>query len=71
MKISASNVIKGKITEIQEGAVNGRIAIDIGGGNIVYALITMSSIARLELKVGSDACAVIKASDVMVSVDCC
>ena len=71
MKISASNQIKGKITEIKEGAVNGRVALDIGGGNIVYALITMDSIARLGLKVGSDACAVIKASDVMLAVDCC
>jgi len=69
MKISARNQLKGKVTEIKEGAVNGTVAIDIGGGNIVSAVITMDSITRLGLKVGSDAYAVIKASSVMVAVD--
>jgi len=69
MKISARNQLKGKVTEIKEGAVNGVVAIDIGGGNIVSAVITMDSIKRLDLKVGSEAYAVIKASSVMIAVD--
>jgi len=60
---------KGKITKIKEGAVNGTVTIDIGGDNTVSAVITMDSIERLGLKVGSDAYAVIKASSVMVAVD--
>ena len=69
MKISASNQLKGKVVEIKDGAVNGMIVIDIGGGNKVTASITMDSINRLGLKVGSDAYAVIKATSVMVAVD--
>ena len=69
MKISARNQLKGKVTEIKEGAVNGVVVIDIGGGNAVSAVITMDSIKRLDLKVGSEAYAVIKASSVMVAVD--
>jgi molybdopterin-binding protein len=69
MKISASNQIKGTIIQIDEGAVNGRVTIDIGNDNKIFALITMDSIARLGLKTGSAACAVIKASDVMVAVE--
>ena len=69
MKISARNQIKGKITEIKEGAVNGTVAIDIGGGNTISAVITMDSITRLGLRVGADAYAVIKASSVMVAID--
>ena len=69
MKISARNQLKGKVVEIKEGAVNGVVIIDIGGGNQVSAVITVDSITRLGLKVGSDAYAVIKASSIMVAVD--
>jgi len=69
MKISARNQLKGIVTEIKEGAVNGTVLIDIGGGNTITAVITMDSIKNLGLKVGSDACAVIKSSSVMIAVD--
>ena len=69
MKISARNQFKGTIADIQEGAVNAIVKIDIGGGNIVSSVITMSSVRELGLKVGGTAYAVIKASNVMVGVD--
>ena len=69
MKISASNQLKGKVVEIKDGAVNGVVVIDIGNGNRVTASITMDSIKRLGLKVGSEAYAVIKATSVTVAVD--
>jgi len=69
MKLSARNQFKGTITEIQEGAVNGIVKLDIGGGNIISSVITMSSIRELGLQVGGTAYAVIKASNVMVGVD--
>jgi len=69
MKISARNQLKGKVVEIKEGAVNGTVKIDIGGGNVINSVITMDSIANLGLKVGGEAYAVIKASSVMVAVD--
>ena len=69
MKLSARNQFKGKVVEIKEGAVNGTVKIDIGGGNIVSSVITMTSIKELGLAVGKEAYAVIKASSVMVGVD--
>ena len=69
MKLSARNQFKGTIADIQEGAVNAIVKIDIGGGNIVSSVITMSSVRELGLKVGGTAYAVIKASNVMVVVD--
>jgi molybdopterin-binding protein len=68
MKLSARNQFKGVITGIKEGAVNGIVRIDIGGGNTVSATISMDAIKELELAVGKEAYAVIKATSVMVGV---
>ena len=69
MKLSARNQFKGTILSIEEGAVNGIVRIDIGGGNVVTSTISMGSIRELGLKVGGTAYAVIKATSVMVGVD--
>ena len=69
MKLSARNQLKGTVVEIQDGAVNGIVKIDLGNGNVLSAVITMSSIRELGLKVGGTAYAVIKASNVMIGVD--
>lgn len=68
MKISARNVLKGKIVEVQKGATTAHVKIDVGG-TIVTASITNASVDALQLAVGKDAYAVVKASDVMVGVD--
>ena len=65
MKLSARNQFKGTILSIEEGAVNGIVRIDIGGGNVVTSTISMGSIRELGLKVGGTAYAVIKATSVM------
>ncbi|MGI5962933.1 MAG: TOBE domain-containing protein [Lawsonibacter sp.] len=69
MKISARNQLKGTIVDIQEGVVNGIVKLDIGGGNVVSATISMNSIQELQLTVGKTAYAVIKATSVMVAID--
>ena len=69
MKISARNVLKGKVKKIEQGAVNNEVTIELSGGVEVTSVITKVSAERLGLKVGGGAYAVIKASDVMVAVD--
>lgn len=69
MKISARNILKGKVTDIVKGATNSHVRIDIGGGVIVTASITNEAVADLALEKGKQAYAVIKASDVMVGID--
>ena len=69
MKLSARNQFKGKVVEIQEGAVNGIVKIDIGGGNVMSATISMNAIKELGLAVGKEAYAVVKATSVMVGID--
>lgn len=69
MKLSARNQLKGTVTEINEGAVNAIVKIDIGGGNVISATISMASVKELGLAVGKEAYAVIKATSVMVGID--
>ncbi len=69
MKLSARNQLKGTVVSIEEGAVNGIVKIDIGGGNIISSTISMGAIRELGLKIGMTAYAVIKATSVMVGVD--
>ena len=69
MKISARNQFKGKVLDIREGAVNGIVKIDIGGGNVMSATISMAAIKELGLAVGKEAYAIVKATSVMVGVD--
>ena len=64
MRISARNQLKGVITEVAEGAVNGVVAISLGD-NSVKADITMESIKELGLAAGKEAYAIIKATNVM------
>ena len=69
MKLSARNQFKGTVVGIQEGAVNGIVKIDIGGGNVMSATISMNAIRELGLEVGKEAYAIVKATSVMVGVD--
>ena len=69
MKLSARNQFKGTVVAIDEGAVNGIVKIDIGGGNVMSATISMAAIKELGLEVGKEAYAIVKATSVMVGVD--
>ena len=69
MKLSARNQFKGTVVDILEGAVNGIVKIDIGGGNVMSATISMNAIKELGLEVGKEAYAVVKATSVLVGID--
>ena len=69
MRLSARNVLKGKVKKVTEGAVNSEVIVELPGGQDVVAVITKSSAESLELAAGKDVYAVIKASNVMLAVD--
>ena len=68
MEISARNQLKGKVVDINEGTVNAKIVIDIGNGNKLTSTISLDAVKDLNLKVGSDATAIIKATEIMIGV---
>lgn len=69
MKISARNMLKGKVTRITPGAVNSEVEIELQGGARITSIITKAAAERLGLAEGKEAYAIIKASNVMVAVD--
>jgi molybdopterin-binding protein len=65
MKLSARNVLKGKVVEVKKGQTTAHVRIDIGNA-VITASITNEAVDDLKLKVGDEAAAIIKASDVLV-----
>lgn len=68
MKISARNRLKGRIVEVKKGATTAHVRLDVNG-TIITASITNDAVDELGLKVGQEAYAIVKASDVMMGLD--
>ena len=69
MKLSARNVLKGKVKRVTTGAVNDEVVIELPGGTEIVSVITRSSAETLGLAEGKEVYAVIKASSVMIATD--
>jgi molybdopterin-binding protein len=69
MKISARNILSGKIKAIKKGPISSIITLEIAPGVEVVSSITSDSAVALKLKKGQSAYAIIKASSVLMGVD--
>lgn len=69
MKISARNVLKGKVKNVKHGTVNSEITIELAGGLRIVSIITKKSAQDLHLSKGKKVYTVIKASNVMIATD--
>ncbi len=69
MQISARNQLKGTVKNVESGAVNSEVTIELSGGVEVVAIITKQSADHLALTEGKAVHAIIKASDVMIATD--
>jgi molybdopterin-binding protein len=69
MKISARNVLKGKVKRVVQGSVNSEITLELPGGVEIISVITKTSAKNLGLAKGKEAYAIIKATNVMIAVD--
>ena len=68
MKLSARNILKGRVVEVTKGATTAHVRIKVGSSTVT-ASITNEAVDELKLAKGKTAYAVVKASDVMVAVD--
>lgn len=69
LRTSARNRLCGRITRIEHGAVNTEVVLELGGGATLAAIITEGSANQLGFAVGDEACALIKASHVILGTD--
>jgi molybdopterin-binding protein len=69
MKLSARNVLAGRIVAITKGATTSHVKIEVAPGLVVTASITNEAVTDLGLEVGQAAKAFVKSSDVIVGVD--
>lgn len=69
MKVSARNVFKGTISQLQDGAVNAEVSLTLPGGNQLVAVVTLQSVKSLGLALGKEAVALVKAPWVMLMTE--
>lgn len=69
MKISARNVLKGKVKAITGGVVNDEVIVELPNGLEIVSVITKSSVHNLKIDIGKEVYAVVKASNVMIAVE--
>ncbi len=67
MKLSARNKIGGVVKVIEKGEVAASVKIEITTPTVITALITKAAVEDLDLKIGDEVEAVIKATEVMIS----
>lgn len=66
MKLSARNVLKGKVVEVKKGAVAAQVRVDVGG-NVLTSMITVDAVDDLGIKQGDQVSVVIKSTEVMLA----
>lgn len=67
-RISARNIWKGTVVEVENGAVNGIVKVDVDGV-VISCTISMNAIADLELAAGKEASIIVKSTSVMMMVE--
>lgn len=67
MKLSARNMIKGKVVNISTGQVMATVKLDIGGGNTITSVLTKDSASDMDIKVGDEIYAVVKSTEVLLA----
>jgi len=69
MQISARNQLQGTVKKITEGPINDEVVLEIAPGVEITAVITKNAAKSLGLYEGSEAVALVKASNVMLGVE--
>jgi len=67
MQISARNRLRGVVKEITGDGILCEVVLDLGAGHEVVSVITRASVQRLGLKIGVQAYALIKSTEVMIA----
>ncbi|PXV60328.1 molybdate transport system regulatory protein [Dyella jiangningensis] len=66
LRLSARNQLAGVVSYVRRGEVNGEVGIELKGGNVLVAVITLGSVDALDLREGFDVVAIVKASSIIL-----
>jgi molybdate transport system regulatory protein len=67
LKISARNKLKGVVKSVEKGDIVAKVMVEINVPAIITALISTEAVNDLDIKVGDNVEAVIKATEVMIA----
>lgn len=68
MKVSARNVLRGRVTRLVAGSINTEVTLEIAPKVELTSIITRASAEELDLSEGKEAYAVIKSSNIMIAM---
>ena len=66
LTLSARNKLSGTIIEINRGAVNAIVKVELPSKVVITSSISLEAVDELDLTVGTEATAIIKATDVLL-----
>jgi molybdopterin-binding protein len=66
MRLSARNVLPGKVVAVTKGMTTANVKIQLASGLTVTSSITNEAVEDLGLRVGDSVSAIVKASDVLI-----
>ena len=69
MKLSARNVLKGKVKKVNHGAINSEVVVGLPYGLEMVSVITKASVENLGLNEGKEVYAIIDATNVILATD--
>ena len=69
MKLSARNIIKGKVKKVNHGLVNSEVIVGFANELEIVSIISKAAVENLNLKEGKEVYAIINANDVILATD--
>jgi molybdopterin-binding protein len=69
MKLSARNIMKGKVKKVNHGLVNSEVIVGLPNELEIVSIVTKAAVENLGLKEGKEVYAVINAADVILATD--
>lgn len=67
--LSARNIIRGKVVRVAEDLVSSEVDLQLDGGTTLCAVMSALEESGLDLHIGDEACAIFKASSVILAVN--
>jgi molybdopterin-binding protein len=69
MKLSARNIVKGRVKKVNQGLVNTEVIVGLSDDLEIVAVVTKAAAENLNLNEGKEVYAVINATDVILATD--